>query len=63
MEHLSCHVIYVDKRTLRDRYEESIGKNSFGPSMFAADAAGLEPEAGDAESNVRTILSIFDGGT
>ena len=63
MEHLSCHVIYVDKRTLRDRYEESVGKISSESSMFAADAASHESQAGDAELNVRTILSIFDGGT
>ena len=62
MEHLSCHVMYVDKRLLRDRYEESVGKASAEPSMFVADAATLKLEAGDAEVNVRTILSVFDGG-
>ena len=62
MEHLSCHVIYVDKRSLCDRYEESVGDTSSEPSIFMADAATLKLEAGDAEVNVRTILSVFDGG-
>ena len=62
MEHLSCHVIYVDKRSLRDRYEASVGKTALEPSMFMADAATLKQEAGDAEVNIRTILSVFDGG-
>ena len=63
MDYASCHVVYVDKRAYKDRYEELSGSNPQGPSTYVPGPAGdFDLEIKDVQSNLRNILNIFNGG-
>ena len=63
MDHAACHVVYVDKRAYKERYEKRGGPVSPGPSTYVTESAeGFELEAKEVQLNLHEILSVFNGG-
>ena len=60
MDHAACHVVYVDKRAYKERYEKRGGS---GHSTYVpAFADGFDVESKEVQLNLREILSVFNGG-
>ena len=59
MDPADCHVLYVDKRATRERFERKPAlASSFGTSL-----AGYGQEVRAVRQNLDAILAVFDGGT
>lgn len=69
MDYAACHVVYVDRRAREERF---VKKDSVASSTVAKDIEGdsdysdvkqdlVEDE--EVQLNIRSILSIFNGGT
>ena len=59
MDPADCHVVYVDKRASRERFEK---KPSIA-SSFDTSSAGYGQEIRGVKENLDAILAVFDGGT
>ena len=59
MDPATCHVVYVDKRATRERYENH---ESFAlPSIPSSVGHGQEIQ--EVRENLNVVLRSFDGGT
>ena len=63
MDYAACHIVYVDKRAYRERYEKRGGPVSPGASIYVPGSIeGFDLENKDVQLNLREILSVFNGG-
>lgn len=63
MDHAACHVVYLDKRAYRERFEQSDGPENPGPSTFVPESSGtFDLECKDVQLNLRAVLLVFNGG-
>lgn len=69
MDYAACHVVYVDRRAREERFMK---KDDLASSTDTKDTEGVldysdvkEDLAEDEEvqTNIRSILSVFNGGT
>lgn len=69
MDYAACHVVYVDRRAREERF---VKKDGLASSTVTKDTEGVldysdvkEDIAEDEEvqMNIRSILSVFNGGT
>ena len=64
MDHATCHIVYVDKRASGDRYEKRPGPNVTGPLNLSSGFSSMfDWENKEVQMNLRSILSVFQGGT